>query len=451
MMKLPILFKREEIGSYIYRTWSVSWPLTLIMVFEFLIGLTDVYIAGKVSKEIQATYGFVIQLYFIFIVIANALTVGTVSIISRLYTSGDKAELSKAVFSSMIASAGAGMVLAAMGILFSQEIIRFLNIPEELKHLAMPFIEIYAMGLLFHYLLINGNGILRSCQSVKKSLETMALVCAINITLNFFLVFHTSLSFRGIAAATALSVFIGSMINLVFVRKVMTGVKNISMVMVKKMIHIGWPIGLLQVLWQLSSMVLFLILSALPENRVEILAALTTGLRVESVIYLPVFGFNMANAVIVGNLLGEKRKEDAFRSGFITAAIGVLIVTIMVIAVIMNARWITSFLSSNEIVIRESMKYIYISMISEPFMAWGIILGGGLNGAGDTKSVMIRVALSVWLVRIPLSYILVVLFGFGPASVWWSMNISQFVQAFLMSKRYFSKGWLSWEREVIPQ
>jgi MATE family multidrug resistance protein len=450
-MRLLTLFKREEIRSYISRSWSVSWPLILIMVFEFLIGLTDVYIAGKVSKEIQATYGFVIQLYFIFIVVANALTVGTVSVISRLYTSGDKTELSKAVFSSIIASVGAGMILAAMGILFSQEIIRFLNIPEELKHFAMPFIEIYAMGLLFHYLLINGNGILRSCQMVKKSLETMALVCAINITLNFFLVFHTSLSFRGIAAATASSVFIGSMINLVFVRKVMTGVKNFSMVMVKKMIRIGWPIGLLQVLWQLSSMVLFLILSALPENRVEILAALTTGLRVESVIYLPVFGFNMANAVIVGNLLGEKRKEDAFRSGFITAAIGVLIVTIMVIAVIMNARWITSFLSNNEIVIRESMKYIYISMISEPFMAWGIILGGGLNGAGDTKSVMIRVALSVWLVRIPLSYILVVLLGFGPVSVWWSMNISQFVQAFLMSKRYFSKGWLSWEREVIPQ
>jgi len=73
--KLLTLFKTEEIRSYISRSWSVSWPLTLIMVFEFLIGLTDVYIAGKVSKEIQATYGFVIPLYFIFIVIANALTV----------------------------------------------------------------------------------------------------------------------------------------------------------------------------------------------------------------------------------------------------------------------------------------------------------------------------------------------------------------------------------------
>jgi len=442
-MRLLTLFKREEIRFYLSRSWSASWPLTLIMVFEFLIGLTDVYIAGRVSKEIQATYGFVIQLYFIFIVIANALTVGTVSVVSRLYTSGDKAELSKAVFSSLLTAAGAGIVLAVAGVLFSPEIIRFLNIPEELKHFAIPFVEIYATGLLFHYLLINCNGILRSCQMVKRSLKTMALVCLINIGLNFFLVFYTPLGFRGIAAATASSVFIGSMINLAYVRSVMTGVKHFSMDRVKKMIGIGWPIGLLQVLWQLSSMVLFLILSALPENKVEILAALTTGLRIESAIYLPVFGFNMANAVIVGNLLGEKKQEDAFRSGIMTAAIGVFIVTMMVIAVILNARWIVSFLSPNAIVIRESVKYLYISMISEPFMAWGIILGGGLIGAGDTRSVLMRVALSVWLVRIPLSYILVVLLGFGPASVWWSMNLSQFLQAFLISERYLNRGWLS--------
>jgi MATE family multidrug resistance protein len=442
-VRLLTLFKREEIGSFISRSWSVSWPLTLIMVFEFLIGLTDVYIAGKVSKEIQATYGFVIQLYFVLIVIANALTVGTVSVVSRLYTSGDKTELNKAVFSSVMASAGAGIVLAIAGIFFSPTIIKYLNIPEELKHFAVPFTKIYAMGLLFHYLLINCNGILRSCQMVKRSLKTMALVCGFNIALNFFLVFHTPLGFRGIAAATASSVFIGSMINLVYVRNIMAGVKYFSLNLVKKMIDIGWPIGLLQVLWQLGSMVLYLILSALPEHRIETLAALTAGLRIESIIYLPVFGFNMANAVVVGNLLGEKKKEDAFQSGIMTMALGVCIVTLMVVIVILNARWIASFLSSDPIVIRESVKYIYISMISEPFMAWGIILGGGLIGAGDTRSVLIRVALSVWLIRIPLAYIFVVLLGFGAVSVWWSMNISQFVQAFVMSKRYFNREWLS--------
>ena len=441
--RLSGFVKREDIKSFMSRSWSVSWPLTVIMFFEFLMGLTDVYIAGKVSKEIQAAYGFVFQFYFVLIVIANALTVGTVSVVSRLYTSGDKTELSDSIFSSLVGAASAGMFIAGAGFLFSPQIIRVLNIPEQLKPYCIPFIRVYAMGLLFHYLLINSNGILRSCDRVKESLKTQALVCALNIGLNILLVFGTPLGFRGIAAATASSVFIGSMVNLWKVRTLMTDAGRFSIDPVRKMIAIGWPIGALQVLWQLSSMVLFLILSGLPEHKVEILAALTTGLRIESVIYLPVFGFNMANAVIVGNLLGEKRKEDGLRSGIITASIGVVVVTVMVIAVILNARWIASFLSHNEIVIRESVKYIYISMISEPFMAWGIILGGGLNGAGDTRSVLIRVALSVWLVRIPLSYIFVVFFRFGPSSVWWSMNVSQFVQAFLMSKRYFSKEWLS--------
>jgi MATE family multidrug resistance protein len=436
-----VLDRPLGVRVFISRSWSVSWPMTLIMFFEFLIGLTDVYIAGRVSKEVQAAYGFVIQLYFIFIVIANALTVGTVSVVSRLFTSRDKAELTETVFSSVVTATIAGVVLALVGILLGSEMIRILNIPEELKPLAISFIHIYAAGLLFHYVLINCNGILRSCNMVKQSLRTMALVCVVNITLNFFFVFHTPIRFRGIALATASSIFIGCMVNLTLVRGIMTGAKKFSMEKVKKIANIGWPMGLLQILWQLSSMVLFLILSALPEHKIEILAALTTGLRIESAIYLPVFGFNMANAVIVGNLLGEKKEGDTFKSGIVTAMIGVVIVTLMVIAVVLNARWIVSLLSNNEIVIKESVKYIFISMISEPFMAWGIILSGGLNGAGDTKNVLLRVALSVWLVRIPLSYIFVVLFGFGAVSVWWSMNVSQFVQAFLISKRYFSREW----------
>jgi Na+-driven multidrug efflux pump len=208
------------------------------------------------------------------------------------------------------------------------------------------------------------------------------------------------------------------------------------------MMHIGWPIGLLQVLWQLASMALFLILSSLPKDRIEILAAFSTGLRIESAIYLSAFAFNLANAVIIGNLIGEKKKEEAFKSGMVTAFIGVMIITVMVVAVILNARWIAALLSENGRVIEEARRYLYISMLSEPIMAWGIILAGGLNGSGDTKSVMLMVALSVWFVRIPLCYLFVVWLGYGAVSVWWTMNLSQLVQAFLISRRYLSRRWL---------
>jgi len=217
---------------------------------------------------------------------------------------------------------------------------------------------------------------------------------------------------------------------------------------VKSIGAIGWPMGLLQILWQLGSVALFLILSMLPEHKVEILAAFTAGMRIESAIFLPAFAFNMANAVIVGNLLGQKNEKEAYRNGIVTAGVGVAVVTALTIAVILNARWIAGSLSEDGVVVRESIRYIYISMISEPFMAWGIILGGGLGGAGDTRNVMLRVAISVWLVRIPLCYTFVAILGLGASSVWWAMNASQFVQALLLTQRYLRKEWLRGDEMV---
>jgi MATE family, multidrug efflux pump len=438
--------RMDDIACFVSRSWEVSWPMTLIMSFEFFISLTDVYVAGTISKEVQAAYGFVAQIYFILIVVANALTVGTVSVISRLFTdrvATANESLSVAIFSSIVAATLAGLVVLLTGIVSLPPVVGLLNIPSNVKAYVLPLSKIYLVGIVFHYALINGNGVLRSCQMVRKSLKTMAIVCVCNILLIFTFVYHTPLGYRGIALATATSVTVGSLLNLRYLKPLMPSLKRLSWNVVKSIGAIGWPMGLLQILWQLGSAALFLILSMLPENRVEILAAFTAGLRIESAIYLPAFAFNMANAVIVGNLLGQNNEREAYRNGIVTAGVGVAVVTALTILVILNARWIAGSLSENDIVVRESIRYIYISMISEPFMAWGIILGGGLGAAGDTRNVMLRVAASVWLVRIPLCYLFVAILGFGASSVWWAMNTSQFVQALLLTTRYLRKKWLS--------
>lgn len=442
-MSFISFLRKEEVRGYISHSWKLSWPMILIMSFEFLIGLTDVFVAGRVNKEIQAAYGFVIQSYFIFIVVANALTVGAVSVVSRMFSAHDREALGSAVSSSVAASAAAGFVIGLSGFFCAPAIIRFVNIPPQLTGYVIPMVQIYAGGVVFHYMLINSNGIMRSCNMILRSLKTMALVCTVNIALNFILVFETPLGFRGIALSTAISVTLGGLINLHYLRPLMGSGWRFAGPTVLKMAAIGWPMGILQILWQLGSIALFLILSAIPQHNVEILAALTAGLRIESAIYLPAFAFNMANAVVVGNLIGERKHDEAYRSGLVTASIGVAIVSFLVLIVVSNAWWIVSFLSTNEIVMRESVRYIYISMISEPFMAWGIILGGAMSGAGATRSVMIRVALSIWLIRIPLCYLFVVILGFGPASVWWSMNASQFVQCFLLYRKYARRDWLA--------
>jgi putative MATE family efflux protein len=441
-MNLDQVLKKADIKTFLRESWSMSWPMILIMFFEFMTGLVDVYIAGRVGKEVQAAYGFIIQLYFVFIIVGNALTVGAVSIISRLFTAGNKDDLTEAIFSTLSITLVSGLILGTGGVVLTGHIVALLSIPQALKPLATPLGVIYSAGLLFHYVLIQTNGILRACKMVKTSMKTMVIVCVCNISLAFLLVFNTSLGYKGIAVATAISVCIGSFINVFRVWGLMGGKRQFSRVVTKSIINIGWPSGLAQVMWQAHSMAIFLILSSLPKNNVEILAALSAGLRIESAIFLPAFAFNMANAVVIGNFLGERRTEEAYKGGIITAFLGVPIVILLTMIVILNARWIAPILSNNEIVIAETVRYLYINMLSEPFMAWAIILGGGLMGAGDTRSVMVLMGMSLWLVRVPLCYLFVVILGFGAVSVWWTMNLSQFVMALLISRRYFSKKWL---------
>lgn len=437
------MFQKENLKSIISTSWAVSWPMMFIMFFIFLIGFCDVYIAGKFGKEVQAAYGLSNQFYFVLSIIVFALTVGAVSVVSRLFTSGNKQEFNIAVDSALVSSGIAGLCLSFLGAVFCGPIINNLNVPDILKNYAIVLARVYSIGLVFNYLLINSNGVLRACGLIKKSLWTMAVVCVLNIFLNFVLAFKTPLGFRGIAFATLISMFAGSVMNLFFVRRLLNGSFRFSYAAVKKILNVGWPSGLHQVFWQLGAMALFLILSALPEHNIEVMAAFTNGLKIESAIFLPALAFSLANAVVVGNLLGKKENDDAFASGIITAFMGVIIVLLLSMIVLFNARYIASFLSGNDIVIRESIRYIVIMLIAEPFMAWGVILAGGLNGAGDTRGVMLVTALSIWLVRIPLCYLLGVRCGLGAVSVWWAMNISIFVQSLFISRRYFAKKWIT--------
>ncbi|HQO02674.1 MAG TPA: MATE family efflux transporter [Spirochaetota bacterium] len=442
MSNLMVRSRAPKYRELVQRSWSISWPMVLIMGFEFLISLTDVYIAGLLGKEYQAAVGFSTQMYFIFIVIANALTVGTVATVARIYSGSTREELSSSVFTILVAVAVSGLLLGVFGFTMSGPIVSMLNIPDLVKRNAIPLIEIYAAGAVFHYFLINSNGILRATGGIRRSLVTMGVVCVANVGLNVLFVFYTPLGFRGIALSTVGGLAVGACINWHHLRP-LAGVSRIfRREFLRKVAAIGWPSGLQQVSWQVGSTVMFLILSALPFHRIEVIAAFTNGLRIESAIFLPAFALNMANAVVTGNLLGEGRKEEAFRAGMVTAGLGVLLITALTAVVVLNAELLASFLSHDRIVVHECVRYIYISMISEPFMAWAVILGGALNGAGDTRGVMIIIILSFWIVRIPAAFLFGVSLHFGPPAMWWAMNASIFVHAIFLSRRYFRRKWL---------
>ena len=439
---IPQILRREDVKSYLETSWALAWPMVLIMLFSFIITLTDVFVAGRIGKEVQAAYGLVLQFYFILSIVITALNVGAVSVISRLFTANKHDEFIRSISSALVASILVGAIIGLTGVTGAPGVLGMLSMPDEVKAYAVPLLRIYAIGLFFHSILITTNSILRATHRIRKSLNTMGVVCVLNVALNFILVFKTSLGFRGIGVATAASMCIGMLINIYYVRADMRSMRAWSWAVVKKLFSIGWPIGLLQLMWMLGQAIIYLILGMLPHHSVEAMAAFTNGLRVESAIYLPAFAFNFANAVVVGNMLGAKRYRDAYRNGWITAGIGVCVICVLTVIVVLNAQWLMPVLSDNALVVHESRWYLYIAALAEPFAAITFILAGGLEGAGDTKSVMLRVAASIWLLRLPLVYLFAIVLDLGISSVWWALVISTFVQSLLIVQRYRSRKWL---------
>jgi Na+-driven multidrug efflux pump len=85
--------------------------------------------------------------------------------------------------------------------------------------------------------------------------------------------------------------------------------------------------------------------------------------------------------------------------------------------------------------------YLRFNMISQPFMALGVCLGGALEGAGDTRGVMKLVLGALWGVRLPLAAVLALATPLAANGVWAAMVVSMVIQCIFLVRRFKQGSW----------
>ncbi len=437
-------------GGLWVHIWRLSWPMLLIMVFNFMVGFADIYVAGLINPEVQAAIGYISQLYFLLIIVANAISIGTVALVSRNIGSGDFAKAIANAKQSLIFGFFVAVVLTITGLAFARQIIAAAGFPPEISAIGETFLRIFAFALGPNYLLIISNAVFRASGEVKKPLLTMFVFSAVNIIGDFVLVFgihpFPKMGYPGIALATAVAATLGMAINFGFFflhrwRALYRTPWAISVSSIKTIANLGWPAALLQIAWNAGSIVLYNILGRLGDVRIVALASLTNGLRIEAIIFLPAFAFNMAASVLVGQNLGAKNHERAEAVGWKIARAGILFISVISICIFIWAEYFASLLAKEPAILAETARYLRIMMFSEPFMALSLILGGGLQGAGDTRGNMWVIVISMWLIRLPLAALLALILGYGAVGVWVAMITSMTVQGILMARRFHRGRW----------
>jgi putative MATE family efflux protein len=437
-------------GSLGGNIWRLSWPLMAVMVLNFVVGLVDVYVAGLISPDVQAAVGFMGQLFFLVVIVANAVSVGTLAMVSRAVGSGDEQRALHIARQALIFSFAGAMGITAAGLLLSGEVIALAGVPREIREMAGDLFRIFLFALGPNYILIISNAVFNASGEVRKPLLTMSVVTTVNVAAVFGLVFGYSffpeMGYKGIAMATALSFLAGMLMNLFFFstgrwKSFWAGHWKASADTIMRIIDIGWPAAVLQITWNAGTIVLYNILGRLGDGSITALASITNGLRIEAVIYLPAFALNMAASVLIGQNLGTGNADRAERAGWKIARSGVILVSVMALLFFLLAEHLAALLTRDRDVLEGTARYLRFNMLSEPFMALSAILGGALQGAGDTRGTLKVIVVSMWLIRLPLAWLLALTLHYGAAGVWAAMVVSMLIQGILMAARFQRGRW----------
>jgi putative MATE family efflux protein len=382
--------------------------------------------------------------------VANAISIGTVALLSRAVGAGKFKDALSATRQSLLLGFICALLLTAAALVFKDRIISLAGFTGDIHQVAGNYFVIFVFALAPNYMVILSNAIFRAGGEVRLTLITMFIVSLINVVLDFLLVFGlfsmNGIGYRGIALATAVSMFAGAAICFVLFKKsrwkdVFSGMWYLSSDLVRRIFMLSWPAALMQISWNAGNIVIYNILSRLQEGSITGMAALTNGLRIEAIIYMPVFALHAAASVLMGQNLGAGSPVRAENIGWKISLSGVAFVSLMALPIFIWAEDLSAPVAKDQYVLLETVRYLRITMLSEPFMAISVILAGCLMGAGDTKGTMLVIVSALWIVRLPLAYILAVVAGYGALGVWLSMIISMFFQGIAMIVRYRSGRW----------
>lgn len=300
------------IGSQIVR---FAVPLFIGNLFQQLYSTADALIVGNMlGNSALAAVSATSSLIYMLIGFVEGIFVGAGVAVSRYFGALDRDRLSKAIHTDLAFCLASGIFLTVAGVLFSDDILRIMDTPEEIMVQAESYLKIYFCGVLATMLYNCCRGIMQAVGDSFHPLIYLVTSSVINIILDIvFIAF-----FKGKVGSAALATVISQSVSAVLclIRLVRTNdadrvrLKEISFngPMLKKIVAYGLPSG-----FQNSAIGIANVLVQSNVNAFGTMAVAGCGAysKIEGFVFLPITSFVLALTTFIGQNLGAGQHERA--------------------------------------------------------------------------------------------------------------------------------------------
>lgn len=380
-------------------------PLMLTGILQLLYNAADSIVVGHYDgSSALAAVSSVGALINLLVNAFMGLSVGAAVVVAQDYGAKDYEGVSKTVHTSYLISIIGGIVVGAIGLIFSRQFLIWMGSPEDVLPLSTEYLMIYFAGTPANMAYNFGASILRSVGDTKRPLYFLTISGLVNVVLNLVLVIVFHMGVAGVAYATIISQILSAVMVIVYMMKSKDCVRFVPKKMrihgdkLKKMLYIGLPAGFQGTVFSLSNVV---IQSAVNSFGSLVMAGNGAASSLEGFTYTAMNSVYQASLTFVGQNVGAKKYDR------INKVQGVCLVLVTIIGLVFG---VTTYCLGEPLLSiylpkdPEAIPYgiIRMSYIALPYFLCGMmeVMVGGQRGMGMSFIPMINALLGSCVLRI---------------------------------------------------
>ena len=409
--------------------FQVSFPIVVSMFIQSMYNLVDSYYIGKINEEAFTAISIAFPIQNIMIGIAVGTGVGMNSLISRYLGEKNYEKSNRTAETGLALAIIYGIILLILSRFLPRPFLSAQTTDENIIAYGIEYLQIvmgFSMGVFIQIFLE------RTLQSTGRSIFTMLtqlIGAVLNIILDPIFIFGyfglPAMGVKGAAIATVMGQIIGALFGCFFEYKFNEEITIkkpvLDLDIVKGIYVVGVPSMITITIQSFTIYVLNKMLSAISTSAI---AALGAYFKVQSFVFMPIFGVNNGLVPIVAYNYGAKNKEriiKAIKLAFIT----VTFMMIFVSAIIMIfPREILGIFSAGDKMLEIGIPMLRICALSYIFAGISIVGTAVFQAFGNGILTLFDSILRQIIVLLPVAYIAVKFFTVN--EIWWGYVIAEF-------------------------
>lgn len=410
--------------AFYSKLYAVMIPVLIQNVITNFVSLLDNIMVGRIGTEQMSGVAIVNQMLFIFNLCIFGGLAGAGIFTSQYYGKGDSEGIRNSMRFKLYVVAAVLTVAVTLLVSFGEELISLfihegedaLDLPATL-HFGRQYLSVMLFQMPLFALLNVYSGTLRETGETVIPMRAGIIAVFVNLFLNYMLIFGKlgapKLGVTGAAIATVLARVVECLIIVVYTHThrekhpFITGLYSslhIPSCLAKQITFTGLPLLVNELLWSGGIATLTQIIS---RRGLEVISAENISTTVSNLFFCAFFAMGTSISIIVGQLLGAGRLEQAVDENRKLTAFSVALSAVAGLLMVLLSPFIPRIYNTTDLVKHLATGMLIIHAVMMPANAFTNACFFTLRSGGKSLITFLYDSVYIWVLSIPLTLFLV--------------------------------------------